>query len=86
MTSHTSEKEATVTYTDEVQPGTAADYDTQRLEELGYKQEFDREISLFVQAGFAFSTMAVLPNWYTPSQISDRSPYFLTPIRSFILL
>lgn len=33
------------------------------LEELGYKQEFTREVSLMVQAGFAFSTMAVLPNW-----------------------
>ncbi|KAI9272928.1 amino acid/polyamine transporter I [Phascolomyces articulosus] len=42
---------------------TTVDYDAKRLEELGYKQEFDREISLFAQAGFAFSTMAVLPNW-----------------------
>ncbi|CDH52247.1 predicted protein [Lichtheimia corymbifera JMRC:FSU:9682] len=40
------------------------DEDAQRLEDLGYKQEFKREISLLVQAGFAFSTMAVLPNWY----------------------
>ncbi|KAG2222496.1 hypothetical protein INT45_012810 [Circinella minor] len=39
------------------------DHDEKRLEELGYKQEFKREINLFVQAGFAFSTMAVLPNW-----------------------
>ncbi|KAI7848424.1 hypothetical protein BDC45DRAFT_406107, partial [Circinella umbellata] len=39
------------------------DRDAKRLEELGYKQEFTREISLFVQTGFAFSTMAVLPNW-----------------------
>lgn len=39
------------------------DYDAQRLQDLGYKQEFKREVSLFVQAGFAFSTMAVLPNW-----------------------
>lgn len=39
------------------------DYDAQRLRDLGYKQEFTREISLFVQSGFAFSTMAVLPNW-----------------------
>ncbi|CDS10375.1 hypothetical protein LRAMOSA03051 [Lichtheimia ramosa] len=39
------------------------DYDTRVLEELGYKQEFTREVSLMVQAGFAFSTMAVLPNW-----------------------
>ncbi|KAJ8661264.1 hypothetical protein O0I10_003013 [Lichtheimia ornata] len=39
------------------------DEDAQRLEDLGYKQEFKREISLLVQAGFAFSTMAVLPNW-----------------------
>ncbi|KAI9314156.1 amino acid permease-domain-containing protein [Dichotomocladium elegans] len=39
------------------------DRDAQKLTELGYKQEFTREISLFVQAGFAFSTMAVLPNW-----------------------
>ncbi|CAO3626288.1 unnamed protein product [Mucor hiemalis] len=39
------------------------DYDTQRLHDLGYKQEFKREISLFVQAGFAFTTMGVLPNW-----------------------
>ena len=28
------------------------DYDAQRLRDLGYKQEFKREISLFVQAGF----------------------------------
>ncbi|KAI8145228.1 hypothetical protein BJV82DRAFT_483774, partial [Fennellomyces sp. T-0311] len=41
----------------------AVDYDAKRLEELGYKQEFKREINLFVQAGFSFSTMAVLPNW-----------------------
>lgn len=39
------------------------DYDAQRLKDLGYKQEFSRDISLFVQAGFSFSTMAVLPNW-----------------------
>ncbi|KAG0763628.1 hypothetical protein G6F16_003773 [Rhizopus arrhizus] len=39
------------------------DYDAQRLHDLGYKQEFKREISLFVQAGFSFTTMAVLPNW-----------------------
>ncbi|ORY96420.1 hypothetical protein BCR43DRAFT_440156, partial [Syncephalastrum racemosum] len=39
------------------------DYDAQRLQDLGYKQEFKREINLFVQAGFSFSTMAVLPNW-----------------------
>jgi hypothetical protein len=39
------------------------DYDAQRLQELGYKQEFKREISLFVQAGFSFSTMAILPSW-----------------------
>lgn len=39
------------------------DIDAQRLHDLGYKQEFKREISLFVQAGFAFSTMAVLPSW-----------------------
>ncbi|CDH54533.1 apc amino acid permease [Lichtheimia corymbifera JMRC:FSU:9682] len=41
----------------------ANDQDAQRLEHLGYKQEFKREISLFVLAGFSFSTMAVLPNW-----------------------
>lgn len=40
-----------------------SDDDAKRLESLGYKQEFDREISLFVQAGFAFSCMGVLPNW-----------------------
>ncbi|KAL1934987.1 hypothetical protein VTP01DRAFT_4127 [Rhizomucor pusillus] len=39
------------------------DYDAQKLKDLGYKQEFSRDISLFVQAGFSFSTMAVLPNW-----------------------
>ncbi|GAA5813670.1 hypothetical protein MFLAVUS_007156 [Mucor flavus] len=39
------------------------DSDAQRLQDLGYKQEFKREISLFVQAGFGFSTMAVLPSW-----------------------
>jgi hypothetical protein len=39
------------------------DADAQRLQDLGYKQEFKREINLFVQAGFAFSTMAVLPSW-----------------------
>lgn len=43
------------------------DADAQRLQDLGYKQEFKREISLFVQAGFAFSTMAVLPSWYDQS-------------------
>ncbi|CDH54997.1 apc amino acid permease [Lichtheimia corymbifera JMRC:FSU:9682] len=42
---------------------THSDDDARRLESLGYKQEFDREISLFVQAGFAFSCMGVLPNW-----------------------
>jgi amino acid transporter len=30
---------------------------------LGYKQEFKREVSLFVQAGFSFTCMGVLPNW-----------------------
>ncbi|KAL1934990.1 hypothetical protein VTP01DRAFT_4130 [Rhizomucor pusillus] len=39
------------------------DRDAQRLKDLGYKQEFNRDISLFTQAGFAFTTMAVLPNW-----------------------
>ncbi|KAL9545763.1 hypothetical protein MBANPS3_007000 [Mucor bainieri] len=39
------------------------DADAQRLQDLGYKQEFKREISLFVQASFSFSTMAVLPSW-----------------------
>ncbi|KAI9321379.1 amino acid/polyamine transporter I [Dichotomocladium elegans] len=39
------------------------DVDAERLAALGYKAEFAREISLFVQAGFSFSTMAVLPNW-----------------------
>lgn len=39
------------------------DADAQRLQDLGYKQEFKREVSLFVQAGFGFSTMAVLPSW-----------------------
>jgi hypothetical protein len=39
------------------------DADAQRLQDLGYKQEFKREISLFVQTGFSFSTMAVLPSW-----------------------
>ncbi|KAG2199321.1 hypothetical protein INT47_012955 [Mucor saturninus] len=39
------------------------DYDAQKLQDLGYKQEFKRETSLFVQAGFAFTTMGVLPNW-----------------------
>ena len=46
-----------------VESAQAKDYDTRVLEELGYKQEFTREVSLMVQAGFAFSTMAVLPNW-----------------------
>lgn len=41
----------------------SSDADAKRLESLGYKQEFNREISLFVQAGFAFSCMGVLPNW-----------------------
>ena len=48
---------------EKVSATTTVDYDAKRLEELGYKQEFDREISLFSQAGFAFSTMGVLPNW-----------------------
>ncbi|EPB90130.1 hypothetical protein HMPREF1544_03106 [Mucor circinelloides 1006PhL] len=39
------------------------DYDAQRLHDLGYKQEFKREISLLVQSGFSSATMAVLPNW-----------------------
>lgn len=39
------------------------DADAQRLQDLGYKQEFKREVSLFVQTGFSFSTMAVLPSW-----------------------
>ena len=40
------------------------DRDAQRLAELGYKQEFKREVTLFVQTGYTFSIMAVLPNWY----------------------
>ncbi|KAL9538982.1 hypothetical protein MBANPS3_010540 [Mucor bainieri] len=32
------------------------DYDAQRLHDLGYKQEFKREISLLVQAGFRYNT------------------------------
>ncbi|KAK4514235.1 uncharacterized protein ATC70_001824 [Mucor velutinosus] len=39
------------------------DYDAQRLHDLGYKQEFKREISLLVQTGFSMATMGVLPNW-----------------------
>ncbi|GAA5813685.1 hypothetical protein MFLAVUS_007171 [Mucor flavus] len=39
------------------------DYDAQKLQDLGYKQEFKREISLFAQVGFVFTTMGVLPNW-----------------------
>ncbi|CAM0142046.1 unnamed protein product [Umbelopsis sp. WA50703] len=39
------------------------DYDAQRLHDLGYKQEFSRSLDMFVQFGFAFSTMAVLPSW-----------------------
>lgn len=39
------------------------DADAQRLQDFGYKQEFKREISLFVQTSFAFSTMAILPSW-----------------------
>ncbi|KAF7728166.1 hypothetical protein EC973_006560 [Apophysomyces ossiformis] len=39
------------------------DYDAQRLRNLGYKQEFKREINIIVQTGFGFSTMGVLPNW-----------------------
>ena len=42
---------------------TNLDYDAQRLHDLGYKQEYKREVGLFMQAGFAFSAMAVLPNW-----------------------
>ena len=38
-------------------------YDAQPLHDLGYKQEFKREISLLVQSGFSSATMAVLPNW-----------------------
>ena len=40
------------------------DRDAQRLAELGYKQEFKREVTLFVQTSYTFSIMAVLPNWY----------------------
>ncbi|ORY93803.1 amino acid/polyamine transporter I [Syncephalastrum racemosum] len=61
------DEKLSVTYVDEKVSHTTdsqtTDYDAQRLQELGYKQEFNREISLFVQAGFSFSTMAVLPNW-----------------------
>ncbi|RCH80449.1 hypothetical protein CU098_001084, partial [Rhizopus stolonifer] len=39
------------------------DYDAQRLRDLGYKQEFKREINLLAQIGFCFTTMGVLPNW-----------------------
>jgi amino acid transporter len=39
------------------------DVDAQKLLDLGYKQEFKRENSLFVQAAYAFTTIAVLPNW-----------------------
>jgi hypothetical protein len=42
------------------------DYDAQRLHDLGYKQEFSRSLDMFVQFGFAFSTMAVLPSWRYP--------------------
>ncbi|KAG2221051.1 hypothetical protein INT45_009709, partial [Circinella minor] len=38
------------------------DEDAKKLQDLGYKQEFKREVSLFVQSGFSFATMAVLPN------------------------
>ncbi|KAI9008443.1 amino acid/polyamine transporter I [Phycomyces nitens] len=46
-----------------IEDGSGLDYDAQRLQEFGYKQEFKREISMIVLAGFGFSTMAVLPNW-----------------------
>ncbi|ORX62624.1 hypothetical protein DM01DRAFT_1387522 [Hesseltinella vesiculosa] len=39
------------------------DYDAQRLKDLGYKQEFNREINQLVQFGFGFAVVAVLPNW-----------------------
>ncbi|KAI8341678.1 amino acid/polyamine transporter I [Chlamydoabsidia padenii] len=39
------------------------DYDAQRLEALGYKQEFNREINQLIQFGFGFAVVAVLPNW-----------------------
>ncbi|ORZ14661.1 amino acid/polyamine transporter I [Absidia repens] len=39
------------------------DYDTRRLEALGYKQEFNREINQLIQFAFGFAVVAVLPNW-----------------------
>ncbi|KAI8146477.1 amino acid/polyamine transporter I [Fennellomyces sp. T-0311] len=38
------------------------DLDAKKLEELGYKQEFKREVSLLAQIGYSFATIAVLPN------------------------
>ncbi|KAI8149992.1 amino acid/polyamine transporter I [Fennellomyces sp. T-0311] len=41
----------------------ASDRDANRLKQLGYKQEFKREVSLLVQTGFALASMSPLPNW-----------------------
>ncbi|CAO3626413.1 unnamed protein product [Cunninghamella echinulata] len=38
-------------------------YDTKRLEALGYKQEFNREVNQVVQCVFGFTVVACLPNW-----------------------
>ncbi|GAA5813684.1 hypothetical protein MFLAVUS_007170 [Mucor flavus] len=46
-----------------IESNSSLDYDAQKLQDLGYKQEFKREISLFAQIGFLFTSMAVLPNW-----------------------
>ena len=41
-----------------------SDADANQLNELGYKQEFKREVSLFAQVGLSFLTMAMLPGWF----------------------
>ncbi|CAO3609293.1 unnamed protein product [Cunninghamella blakesleeana] len=38
-------------------------YDAKKLEALGYKQEFNREVNQLVQCAFGFMVVACLPNW-----------------------
>ncbi|ORX47249.1 hypothetical protein DM01DRAFT_1385992 [Hesseltinella vesiculosa] len=41
----------------------AADDDANQLNDLGYKQEFKRNMGLLLQIAFPFIGMAILPNW-----------------------
>lgn len=39
------------------------DKDAERLRDLGYKQEFQRNLGAIMQIGFPFTIMSVLPNY-----------------------